>query len=137
MSNLQGIKPGSSSVQQSPDSSRGFIGSTYRAARSRNEADKPITEALSRRPSITYAVGGSTATVSFRDNETTNRFCPHRRRGRGVRGRIKGLSRASRWRLLQRLGGINRVAFRAFGGKVFFITVTRPDEGDPADAKST
>ena len=55
--------------------------------------DKPITEEPCQEgPSITYAVGGSIATVSFQDNETTNRFCPHRYRGGGVRGRQRSLS---------------------------------------------
>ena len=50
------------------------------------------------------------------------------RRGGGIRDKVRGFSRASRRNLLLRLASINRRAFRAFKGKMIFVTLTYPGE---------
>jgi hypothetical protein len=50
------------------------------------------------------------------------------RRGGGIRDRVRGFSRASRRNLLRRLASINRSAFRAFKGRMIFVTLTYPHE---------
>ncbi len=59
------------------------------------------------------------------------------RRGGGVRDRVRGFSRASRRNLLRRLASIDRTTFRAFGGRVLFVTLTYPHvwPEDPKDCK--
>jgi len=48
--------------------------------------------------------------------------------GGGIKGKIKGLSEASRRNFLRRFATINRTAFRAYEGKVFSIVLTYPHE---------
>jgi hypothetical protein len=50
------------------------------------------------------------------------------RHGRGIRDRVRGLSRESRTNLLRRLASINRGAFKAFKGRMIFVTLTYPRE---------
>jgi hypothetical protein len=50
------------------------------------------------------------------------------RRGGGLRARVRAFSRASRRNLLRRLASINRSAFRAFRGRIIFVTLTYPHE---------
>jgi len=50
------------------------------------------------------------------------------RHGRGVRARVRGFSRESRTNLLRRLASINRGAFKAFKGRMIFVTLTYPVE---------
>jgi len=50
------------------------------------------------------------------------------RRGGGIRDRVRGFSRASRRNLLRHLASINRSAFRAFKGRMIFVTLTYPCE---------
>jgi hypothetical protein len=50
------------------------------------------------------------------------------RRGGGIRERVRGLSRASRTNLLRSFASINRVAFRAFKGRVLFVTLSYSHE---------
>jgi hypothetical protein len=50
------------------------------------------------------------------------------RRGGGIRDRVRGFSRASRRNLLLRLASINRRAFRAFKGRMIFVTLTYPKQ---------
>jgi hypothetical protein len=45
-----------------------------------------------------------------------------------MRESIKGFSRSSRTNLLLRLASINRRAFRAFKGRIIFVTLTYPHE---------
>jgi hypothetical protein len=45
-----------------------------------------------------------------------------------MRDRVRGFSRASRRNLLLRLASINRRAFRAFKGRMIFVTLTYPHE---------
>jgi len=47
------------------------------------------------------------------------------RRG-GGRDRVRGFSRESRRNLLRRLASINRRAFKAFRGRIIFVTLTYP-----------
>jgi len=50
------------------------------------------------------------------------------RHGRGIRDRVRGFSRESRTNLLRRLASINRDAFKAFTGRMIFVTLTYPGE---------
>jgi hypothetical protein len=45
-----------------------------------------------------------------------------------MRDRVRGFSRASRRNLLLRLASINRRAFRAFKGRMIFVTLTYPKQ---------
>jgi hypothetical protein len=75
---------------------------------------------------VSSAVGGSLSTLSFEDTKTRNRLGPPRRHGGGMRDRVRGFSRTSRRNLLRRLASINRRAFRAFQGRMIFVTLTYP-----------
>jgi hypothetical protein len=77
---------------------------------------------------VSSAVGGSVSTLSFEDTTTKNQLSSHRRCGGGLRDRVRGFSRASRRNLLKRLASINRNAFRAFRGRIIFVTLTYPHE---------
>jgi hypothetical protein len=66
--------------------------------------------------------------LSFEETTTKNRLSSHRRCGGGNRDRVRGFSRASRRNLLLRLASINRRAFRAFKGRMIFVTLTYPRE---------
>jgi hypothetical protein len=68
------------------------------------------------------------STLSFEENKTSNRPSSPRRLGGGTRDRVRGFSRASRRNLLLRLASINRRAFRAFKGRMLFVTLTYPHE---------
>jgi hypothetical protein len=50
------------------------------------------------------------------------------RRGGSIRDRVRGFSRESRKNLLRRLASINRRAFRAFKGRIIFVTLTYPKQ---------
>jgi hypothetical protein len=50
------------------------------------------------------------------------------RRGGGIRNRVRGFSRTSRRNLLRRLASINRRAFRAFKGRIIFVTLAYPKQ---------
>jgi hypothetical protein len=77
---------------------------------------------------VSSSVGGSVSTLSFEDTATKNRLSSHRRCSGGIRDRVRGFSRASRRNLLRRLASINRSAFRAFRGRMIFVTLTYPGE---------
>src|SRR5919112_1902280 len=112
-----------------PTELAGFIYPTYRAAQTETQRDKPSSK--SSHQDVTYlssAVGGSVSTLSFEDTKTSNRLSSHRRLGGGTRDRVRGFSRASRWNLLRRLASINRDTFRAFKGRMIFVTLTYPHE---------
>jgi hypothetical protein len=71
--------------------------------------------------------------------ETTNHWNPPpKRRGGGIRGRVRGFSRVSRRNLLRQLASINRNAFRASRGRMVFVTLTYPHEypQDPERCKA-
>jgi hypothetical protein len=77
---------------------------------------------------VSSAVGGSVSTLSFEDTTTKNQLRPSRRRGIGIRDSVRGFSRTSRRNLLRRLASINRGAFRAFKGRMIFVTLTYPKQ---------
>jgi hypothetical protein len=112
-----------------PTDPTGFIYSSYRAAGTEANRDEPSLE--SSHQGVAYlssAVGGSLSTLSFEDTTTKNRLRPSRRCGGGVREKVSGFSRPSRRNLLRRLASINRRAFRAFKGRMVFVTLTYPHE---------
>src|SRR5215208_4949909 len=87
-----------------PTDPTGFIYSLYRAAPTETQRDKPSS--MSSHQDVAYlssAVGGSVSTLSFEDTKTSNRLSSHRRRGGGIRAKVRGFSRASRRNLLLRL----------------------------------
>src|SRR5829696_2643924 len=129
MNNLKELNPVPTSIQGSSEDPLGFIYPTYRAVGRGAQIDKPFLDG-SHQPSayISSAVGGSVSTLSFKDTKTSNRLSSHKRRGGGIRDRVKGFSRESRRNLLRRLASINRHAFRAFKGRMIFVTLTYPHE---------
>jgi hypothetical protein len=112
-----------------PTDPTGFIYPTYRAAQTEAHRDKPSLKSRHQGvASVSSAVEGSVSTLSFEDTITKNRRSPPVRRGGGSRERIRGFSRTSRRNLLRRLASINRRAFRAFKGRMIFVTLTYPHE---------
>lgn len=81
---------------------------------------------------ISSAVGGSLSQISFEGNGVRSRVAAIH--GGGVRGKIKGFTRASRRNLLSRMASINRTAFRAYKGRLISVTLTYPHEW-PEDAQ--
>jgi hypothetical protein len=77
---------------------------------------------------VSCAVGGSVSTLSLEETITRNQLSPPKRHGRGMRKRVRGFSKESRRNLLRRLASINRRAFRAFKGRMIFVTLTYPGE---------
>jgi hypothetical protein len=111
-----------------PTDPTGFIYSSYRAAQTETHGHKPSLKG-SHQPSayVSSAVGGSVSTLSFEDTTIKNQLSSHGRCG-GIRDRVRGFSRTSRRNLLRRLASINRGAFRAFKGRMIFVTLTYPGE---------
>src|ERR687889_2779132 len=129
MNNLNEPNPFPNSVQTSSEDPPGFIYPTYRAAQTVTQRDKPSLK--SSHQDVAYlssSVGGSVSTLSFEDTYTKNQLSSHRRHGGGSRDRVRGFSRASRMNLLRRLASINRDTFRAFKGRMIFVTLTYPHE---------
>jgi hypothetical protein len=110
-----------------PTDPTGFIYPTYRAAQAETQRDKQSLTS-SHQPSayVSSAVGGSVSTLSFEETTTKNQLSSHRRCGSGIRDRVRGFSRTSRTNLLRRLASINRSAFKAFKGRIIFVTLTYP-----------
>jgi hypothetical protein len=132
-------RSGSDTLCAPPTDPTGFIYSSYRAAQTDTHVDKPSSK--SSHQDVAYlssAVGGSVSTLSFEENKTSNRLSSHRRCGGGIRDRIRGFSSESRRNLLRRLASINRSAFKAFKGRMIFVTLTYPREypQDPVVCKS-
>jgi hypothetical protein len=112
-----------------PTDSTGFIYPTYRAVQTVTHVDKPPLKGSHQRSAyVSSAVGGSVSTLSFEDTKTSNRLSPPKRHVRGMRDRVRGFSRASRRNLLRRLASINRRAFKAFKGRIIFVSLTYPHE---------
>src|ERR687898_437814 len=129
MNNLKELNPVPTSIQGSSEDPSGFIYPTYRAAQTETHRDKPPLRCSHQRSAyVSSSVGGSVSTLSFEDPRTSNRLSPPLRHGRGMRDRVKGFSRESRTNLLRRLASINRRAFRAFKGRMIFVTLTYPHE---------
>ena len=111
-----------------PTDPTGFIYPSYRAAPTETQIDKPSLETSHQGVAyVSSSVGGSVSTLSFEDTTTKNRLSSYRRCG-GIRDRVRGFSRASRRNLLLRLASINRRAFRAFKGRIIFVTLTYPKQ---------
>jgi hypothetical protein len=129
MNNLKELNPGPNSGQTSSEAPPGFIYPAYRAAPTSTHSDKQSLNLSHQGVAyISSAVGGSVSTLSFEDTKTSNRLSPSRRRSGGIRDRVRGFSRASRRNLLLRLASINRSVFRAFKGRMIFVTLTYPGE---------
>jgi hypothetical protein len=112
-----------------PTDPTGFIYPTYRAAQTQTKrVQRPLKCSHPRSAYVSSAVGGSVSTLSFEDTKASNRLSPSRRHGRGTRDRVRGFSRESRTNLLRRLASINRGAFKAFKGRMIFVTLTYPGE---------
>src|SRR5215216_5576537 len=102
---------------------------TYRAAPTETQRDKPSLKGSHQDVAyLSSAVGGSVSTLSFEDTTTKDWLRSQRRRGGGNRDRVRGFSRTSRKNLLRRLASINRRAFKAFKGRIIFVTLTYPGE---------
>jgi hypothetical protein len=112
-----------------PTDPTGFIYPSYRAAPTQVYRDKRSLETSHQGVAyVSSSIGGSVSTLSFEDTKPSNRLSSHRRLGGGNRNRVRGFSRASRRNLLLRLASINRRAFRAFKGRMIFVTLTYPGE---------
>src|SRR5918999_700144 len=112
-----------------PTDPTGFIYPTYRAASTETQRDMPSLESPHQEVAyVSSSVGGSVSTLSFEDTTIKNRLRPSKRLGVGTRDKVRGFSRASRRNLLLRLASINRRAFRAFKGRIIFVTLTYPGE---------
>ena len=134
MNNLRELNPVPTSVQESSEDPQGFIYPSYQAATTQVLRDKPSLKGSHQGVAyLSSSVGGSVSTLSFEDTRISNQLSPHRRRGGGIRDRVRGFSRASRRNLLRRLASINRSAFRTFRGRIIFVTLTYSGEypGDP------
>jgi hypothetical protein len=129
MNNLNELKLIPNSVQEPSEDLPGFIYPTYRAAATDTHRDKaPLKGSHQEVAYVSSAVGGSVSALSFEDTKASNRLSPCKRRSGGIRDRVRGFSRESRTNLLRRLASINRDAFRAFKGRMIFVTLTYPGE---------
>jgi hypothetical protein len=129
MNNLKELNPVPNSVQTSSEDPPGFIYPTYRAAPTEASRDKPSLKSSDQGVAyVSSSVGGSVSTLSFQDTTPRNYGSPPMRRGGGIRDRVRGFSRESRRNLLRRLASINRSAFKAFKGRIIFVTLTYPRE---------
>src|SRR5918994_6032062 len=129
MNNLKELNPISNGLQESSEDLPGFIYPTYQAAQTQTKGvQRPLKCSHQRSAYVSSAVGGSVSTLSFEDTKTSNRLIPRKRHGRGTRDRVRGFSRGSRRNFLLRLASINRRAFRAFKGRMIFVTLTYPCE---------
>jgi hypothetical protein len=100
---------------------------TYPAAGLRVHNDKPLLSKLNREVAyISSAVGGSLSQISFEGSEVRSRVEPNY--SGGIKGKIRGFTRASRRNLLRRLASINRTVFRAHKGRLISIDLTYPSE---------
>ena len=132
MNNLKELNPVPTGLPGSSEDPPGFIYPSYRAAQTETHVEMPSPKSA-HQPSayVSSSVGGSVSTLSFENPKTSNRLSPPSpplRQGRGIRDRVRGFSRASRRNLLLRLANINRRAFRAFKGRMIFVTLTYPKQ---------
>src|SRR5215204_972753 len=129
MNNLKERNSVLNGLQESSEDPPGFIYPTYRAAPTSTQVDKPSLNGSHKGVAyVSSSVGGSVSTLSFEDTKTSNQLSPRKHRGGGIRARVRGFSRASRRNLLRRLASINRTAFKAFRGRMIFVTLTYPHE---------
>ena len=129
MNNLKERNLVPDSVQESSEDPPWFIYPSYRAAQSViKRVQRPLKGSHQPSAYVSSAVGASVSTLSFEDNKNSNRLSPPRHCAGGIRDRIRGFSRESRTNLLRRLASINRSAFKAFKGRIIFVTLTYPGE---------
>jgi hypothetical protein len=122
-------RPGSDILCAPPTDPTGFIYPTYRVAPTETQMHKRCPDGSHQGVAyISSSVGGSISTLSFENTTPRNYWSPPMRRGGGIRDRVKGFSRTSRRNLLRRLASINRSAFRAFKGRMIFVTLTYPKQ---------
>jgi hypothetical protein len=127
LNNSNTYKPDTHEIQNlsedEPDFNFNF--STYPTVeRQTKEEDNLVSERSNESYAyLSSAVGGSVSQVSFKDN-ARNRTCFTK--GGGKRGKVRGFSIVSRRNLLRRLASINRSTFRAFKGRLLFLTLTYP-----------
>jgi hypothetical protein len=127
MNKLKERNLGPNGIQTSSEDPPGFIYPSYRAASTEASRDDPSSHSLHQGVAyLSSAVGGSVSTLSFQDTTPRNYCSPPTRYGGGIRDRVRGFSRASRRNFLRRLASINRSAFRAFRGRIIFVTLTYP-----------
>jgi hypothetical protein len=129
MDNLRERNPVPNDIQKSSEDPPGFIYPTYQAAQTETHRDEPSSNSPHQGSAyVSSSVGGSVSTLSFEETITKNQLSTPKRHGRGMRDKVRGFSRASRRNLLLRLASINRRAFRAFKGRMIFVTLTYPRE---------
>jgi hypothetical protein len=129
MNNLRERNPVPNGIQETSEDPPGFIYSSYRAAVTEATRDKPPLKGSDQGVAyVSSSVGGSVSTLSFQDTTPRNYLSPPTRRGGDIRAKVRGFSRASRRNLLRRLASINRRAFRAFRGRIIFVTLTYPKQ---------
>ena len=127
MNNLKELNPVPTSVPEPSEDPQGFIYPTYRAAQTETLTDKHSQNSSYKGVAyVSSSVGGSVSTLSFEDSTSRNYWNPPMRRGGGTRDRVRGFTRESRRNLLRRLASVNRHAFRAFKGRMIFVTLTYP-----------
>jgi hypothetical protein len=120
-SNPNAHNPDPDGAQSPSEYPIGFIFGTYSAAKE----DYPKAKSLSNSPNQAYAylsstIGGSTSIVSFEGTQKEDRVRPPSSGG-GIRGKITGLSKASRRNLLRLLASID---YTSIEGKVFFASLS-------------
>jgi hypothetical protein len=94
MNNLKELNPVPNSVQTSSGDPLGFIYPTYRAAPTETQRDEALLKTSHQGVAyVSSSVGGSLSTLSFKDTKASNRLSPRKRRGGGIRDRVKGFSR--------------------------------------------
>jgi hypothetical protein len=129
MNNLKELNPLPNGVQESSEDPPGFIYPTYRAAPTETQSEMPSLKSPHQGVAyVTSSVGGSVYTLSFEDTTTKSQITLRRRCSGGIRDRVRDFSRESRTNLLRRLASINRGAFKAFKGRMIFVTLTYPGE---------
>jgi hypothetical protein len=129
MNNLKERNPLPNSIQESSEEPLGFIYPSYQAAPTETHKHKPSPNGSHQKIAyVSSSVGGSVSTLSFEDTTINNQLSSPRRRGGGIRDRVRGFSRASRRNLLRRLASVNRSAFRTSKGRIIFVTLTYPRE---------
>jgi hypothetical protein len=132
LNNSNACSPETHYLQNSSEDELGFNYSTYPTAEVATPKDDLVIKGSNQGEAyLSSAVGGSVSQLSFKDNPRNHTPST---KGGGIRGKIRGFSRVSRRNLLRKFASINRTAFRAFKGRVFFITLTYPTEY-PKDPK--
>jgi hypothetical protein len=139
MNNLEERIPIPNGIQSSSEDPPGFIYGSYRAAPTETHTDElPLNGSHRGVAYLSSAVGGSVSTLSFEDTETSNRLSSQKRRGGGIRDRVRGFSKSSRRNLLRHLASIDRSVFKTSKARMVFVTLTYPHEypEDPEACKA-